>query len=159
MTIYLLAGAVAGITLAVILVIRDILERRRAYWEQRWQITEDETEGNMLAKLATRRPRSGMERIDDAFSAMIRRTGLNLSPEQAVGVILMVGAAGAAALVLYRDNYWFIAVGLLLGMLFPLAYFLVMQTRWRRRLQEQLPDAFFLLARSMRAGLSLEQAV
>jgi tight adherence protein B len=159
MTIYLLAGAVAGITLAVILVIRDILERRRAYWEQRWQITEDETEGNTLAKLATRRPPSGMERIDDAFSAMIRRTGLNLSPEQAVGVILMVGAAGAAALVLYRDNYWFIAVGLLVGMLLPLAYFLVMQTRWRRRLQEQLPDAFFLLARSMRAGLSLEQAV
>lgn len=160
MTIYLLAGAVAGFVLAIILVVRDVLERRRAYWEQRWQNTEDETEGNTLARLAAgNRPRGPAERLDDSFTAMIRRTGLNLSPEQAVAVMLLFGVLVAAALVLYRDNYWFIAVGLLLGMMVPLAYFLVMQSRWRRRLQDQLPDAFFLLARSLRAGLSLEQAV
>jgi len=73
--------------------------------------------------------------------------------------MVLFGVAAASALVLYRDNYWFIGVGLIAGMLVPLLYFLAMQTRWRRRLQEQLPDAFFLLARSMRAGLSLEQAV
>ncbi len=160
MTIYLLAGAVAGFVLAIILVIRDVLERRRAYWEQRWQISEDDTDGTTLARLAAKGPPRGWaERIDHAFNLMIRRTGLNLSPEQAVALMLLFGVLVAAALVLYRDNYWFIAVGLLVGMMLPLVYFLVMQTRWRRRLQEQLPDAFFLLARSLRAGLSLEQAV
>jgi tight adherence protein B len=160
MTLYLLAGAVAGFVLAIILVARDILERRRAFWEQRLQITEDETEGNTLARLAARPgPRTWAERMDHAFSLMIRRTGLNLSPEQAVGIMVLFGVMVATGLVLYRDNYWFIALGLVLGMLMPLIYFLFMQTRWRRRLQEQLPDAFFLLARSMRAGLSLEQAV
>jgi tight adherence protein B len=159
MALYLMAAAVAGLVLAIILVVRDVLERRRAYWEQRWQITEDETEGNTLARLAARRPRGMMERIDDAFATMIKRTGFGMSPEQGVGVILLVGAVVATALVLYRDNYWYLGVGLLVGMMLPLVYFLVMQTRWRRRLQEQLPDAFFLLARSMRAGLSLEQAV
>jgi tight adherence protein B len=160
MTIYLLAGAFAGFALAIILVIRDILARRRAYWEQRYQITEDETEGTTLAKLAAKgQPTGWAERIDNAFNSMIRRTGFNLSPEQAVGIILLFGVLVATGLVLYRDNYWFLAVGALAGMLMPFMYFLVMQTRWRRQLQEQLPDAFFLLARSLRAGLSLEQAV
>src|SRR5580704_918203 len=114
MAIYLMAAAVAGFVLAMILIIRDILERRRAYWEQRWQISEDETEGNTLARLPARgRPQGWAERIDHAFLIMIRRTGLNLSPEQAVGVMLMFGVLVAAALVLYRDNYRFIAVGLL----------------------------------------------
>ena len=160
MTTYLLAGAVAGFVLAIILVIRDILERRRAYWEQRWQISEDDTDGTTLAKLAAKGPPRGWaERIDHAFNIMIRRTGLNLTPQQAIGIIMLCGVMVAAALVLYRNNYWLLAVGLLLGMLLPLLYFFMMQTRWRRRLQEQLPDAFFLLARSLRAGLSLEQAV
>ena len=33
------------------------------------------------------------------------------------------------------------------------------QARWRRRIQSLLPDTFFLVARSLRAGLSLEQAL
>jgi tight adherence protein B len=35
----------------------------------------------------------------------------------------------------------------------------MLQARQRRLLQNQLPDTFYLLARSLRAGLSLEQAI
>jgi tight adherence protein B len=38
-------------------------------------------------------------------------------------------------------------------------FFWILQNRQRRRLQNQLPDAFYLLARSLRAGMSLEQAI
>jgi tight adherence protein B len=44
-------------------------------------------------------------------------------------------------------------------MLVPFIILLFLQGRWRNRIQEQLPDALFLMARSTRAGLSLEQAV
>src|SRR5262249_2945131 len=99
MTIYLMAGAVAGLVLAVILVIRDVLERRRAYWEQRWQMSEDETEGTTLARLAAaQQPRGLMERIDRSFATMIRRTGLNITPEQAVGFMVLAGVITAGAL-------------------------------------------------------------
>jgi tight adherence protein B len=48
---------------------------------------------------------------------------------------------------------------LAVGIMLPLGVFLILQARWRRNIQNQLPDAFFLLARSLRAGLNLEQAL
>ena len=57
--------------------------------------------------------------------------------------MVLFGVAAASALVLYRDNYWFIGVGLIAGMLVPLLYFLAMQTRWRvaRAMQTRLGAA------------------
>jgi Flp pilus assembly protein TadB len=156
---YLLAGVAVATVLAIILVIRDILERRRAYWEQRWQKPPDDDTGMTLTQLASRKPSGWSERMDLAFQAMILRTGLPLTSGQAIGAMMLTGAVLGAALVLWREDYYLLGVGLLAGILLPFLYFLFMQARWRQRLQEQLPDAFFLLARSMRAGLSLEQAI
>ena len=44
-----------------------------------------------------------------------------------------------------------------LGAAIPLGFFLWRQRSWRRTLREQLPDAFYLLARSLRSGRSIEQ--
>jgi tight adherence protein B len=159
MIIYLLAAAVLAIALALLLIFRDMWDRRQAYWERRWEKPEDDQTGNTLAKLAARKPANWSGRLDEAFQKMIERTGLPLTPQQALGAMLLTGAAIATGLILWREDYYLGAAGLVLGFLLPLIYFLVMQSRWRQRLQDQLPDAFFLLARSMRAGLSLEQAL
>jgi tight adherence protein B len=37
--------------------------------------------------------------------------------------------------------------------------YLILRRRWRLHLQNQLPDAFFLLARSLRAGETIEQGI
>lgn len=159
MMLYLLAAAAVALALAIILIIRDSLDRRRDYWARRWEKPEDDESGTTLVSLAARKPPDWRGRMDLAFEAMIRRTGLPITSQHAVGIILLSGAIFATALVLWGEDYWLGWVGLLAGFLLPFVWFVVMQSRWRKRLQEQLPDAFFLLARSMRAGLSLEQAI
>ncbi len=159
MLIYLLSGAAIALVLAFILIVRDVVDRRRAYWKQRWQQPADDEAGTTLATLAARRPPGWAGRMDRAFNVMVTRTGLQISAAQATGIMLLTGAVLATGVVLWREDYYLATAGLLLGFLVPLIYFLIMQSRWRQRLQDQLPDAFFLLARSMRAGLSLEQAL
>ena len=46
-----------------------------------------------------------------------------------------------------------------IGAAIPFGYFLLRQRTWRRRMQDQLPDTLFLVARSLRAGLSIDQAI
>jgi tight adherence protein B len=41
----------------------------------------------------------------------------------------------------------------------PLCLLLFLRSRWRSKLQNQMPDVYFLLARSLRAGLTLDQAL
>ena len=85
--------------------------------------------------------------------------GLEMEPDQALALIALVGVGLAAVLFLWRGELWLSILGLILGGGGALAVFLVLQNRYRRQLSEQLPDAFYLLARSLRAGLSLEQAI
>jgi tight adherence protein B len=49
--------------------------------------------------------------------------------------------------------------GFVLGTLAPYLMLLLLQNRRQRLIQAQLPDAFHFLARSLRAGLTLDQAL
>src|SRR5262249_8872282 len=62
-------------------------------------------------------------------------------------------------LFLWRQDLALVAAGLVAGHVMPFIAYLVLRARQRQKLQQQLPDALFLLARSLRAGLSLEQAM
>jgi tight adherence protein B len=97
--------------------------------------------------------------MDRAFNDMIERTGMEITGDQALGLICLVGALAAAGLYFWRGELWLGLLGLFGGMIGTLVVFLFLQGRYRRRLQEQLPDVFFLLARSLRAGLTMEQAI
>ena len=90
---------------------------------------------------------------------MIQRTGLELNAEQALGYICLAGVWVGGLLVLWRGQLWLGLFGLGLGSLGVLLMFSYLRTRQRRRLLAQLPDGYYLLARSLRAGLSLEQAI
>jgi tight adherence protein B len=105
-------------------------------------------------------PEKGLTaRFDRGFNRMVERAGLGWGPEQALGIICLCGVLAAAGLYLWKEELWFSLVGMLLGMAIPLGILMVLQARWQRQLQEQMPDGFFFLARSLRAGLSLEQAL
>jgi Flp pilus assembly protein TadB len=107
------------------------------------------------------RPRGVGERVDRAFEEMITRTGLDLDGAVALAVILFSGVLLAAVVFVWRyeEEPWLAIPAFLLGAAVPLAFFWWKQRRWRRTLQSQLPDAFFLLARSLRAGRSIDQAI
>jgi tight adherence protein B len=104
-------------------------------------------------------PTGALTRLDDSFAQMIHRADMKISPDQALGIMMLTGMLAAAALYLWRNEIWQSAVGLFGGMLLIFGYYYVKQLGYRRRLQNQIPDAIFLIARSVRAGLSLEQAI
>lgn len=147
----------AGVVLGVFVVIRAIAEGFRA----RWRVGEDEDSEAPRLLLLPPEPMSlpWSRRIDTAFEQVIRETGLEWTAEQALGLMSLGGVVVAGFLLLWRGDLWMVALGLIIGMALPLAVYLFLRHRWRLRLQNQLPDAFFLLARSLRAGETLEQAM
>jgi len=117
-------------------------------------------EGPTLAQraAAAQPPRDWEARVDRSFERMVRWTLLDVTPVQALGFILLGGAVVASLGYFLSGEWWLAGLGLLVGMVVTLGVFLFLQGRWRREVLEQLPDGLFLLSRSLRAGLSLEQA-
>ncbi len=104
---------------------------------------------------------SWRRRLDQRFENLIARTGLDIGAPMALALILFCGVVPAALLFVWRyeEEPWLALPAFLLGVLVPLVFFIWRQGVWRRTLQEQLPDTLFLLARSLRAGRSIDQAV
>jgi tight adherence protein B len=92
---------------------------------------------------------------------LIERTGLELDPMMALAIVILCGTLLGGGVFLWRIDIepWLGVPAFFLGAAVPVAFFLWRQGRWRRIQQAQLPDALFLLARSLRAGRSLEQAI
>lgn len=106
-----------------------------------------------------RAPRGAFERLDHRFARMIRGTMFGLSAESAIGWIVLVGALAAVVAYLITPDILIAGVAFLLGGLVPFFIFLLFSGRRRRMIQEQLPDGCFQLARSLRSGLALPQAL
>jgi tight adherence protein B len=159
----LVAAGVACLALGLFLAGRALRERRRRPLERRLSPTDSvetlSAESILLKDAGPRPPDSLLTKVDRSFGQMIERTGLGVSVEQALGLIGLAGVLLAGGLYLWRGELWLTFLGLLAGVGVPLVAFIYLQSRWRRQLQAQLPDAFFFLARSLRAGLSLEQAL
>jgi len=100
-------------------------------------------------------------RMDSAFTRMVERTGLDMDTTLALGIMLFFGVAAGAAMFIWQfeDDPWLAIPAFLVGCLIPLAFYMYRQRVWRRRMQAQLPDALYLLARSVRAGRSIDQAI
>jgi tight adherence protein B len=92
----------------------------------------------------------------------LERTDLRLEPAEALAIIFFCGVVLAALVFFWRyedEETWLAIPAFLVGAGIPLVYFLWRQRMWRRRIQDQLPDMFFLMARSLRAGMSIDQSI
>jgi tight adherence protein B len=99
-------------------------------------------------------------RFDLGFSNLVSRTGLEIEPALALGIVLFFGVAAATVVYIWRMDIepWLAIPAFFIGAAIPLVYFVWRQGYWRRLLADQLPDALYLLARSIRAGRSVDQA-
>jgi len=150
----------AGLVLAVFLAVRGAAERRRARWRRRvLGDQEDESVGLLELPASPDAALPLSRRVDLAFEQIVRESGLGWSTEQALGLMTLASVALAGFLLLWHGDLWTVALGLVAGMILPPVVYAILRRRWRLRLQNQLPDAFFLLARSLRAGESLEQGM
>jgi tight adherence protein B len=120
-----------------------------------------EGDSGILSKspVLPKEPDNFTARMDSGFEKMIIRTGLNITPQEALGLMALCGMVLAAVFYLWRGEPWVGVLGFVLGMVIPLGVFWLMQGRYQTRMQNQLADMFYLLARSLRAGLTLEQSL
>lgn len=148
------SGVVAAIVMAVYLVSRGVANKRKLDLKERLEPVDTTT---LESALPLPPAKDWSERLDRRFANLVLGSGLDASVEQIVGIILICGVGTGSALYLWRSELWLALFGFALGITLPLAYLLAVAGRRRRQLHEQMPDAIYLLSRSLRAGLGLEQ--
>ena len=93
------------------------------------------------------------------FETMVEQSGLDLTPKR----LLLIAGGSAVALGslggLVRENILVAGVGALIGGGAPLAYVNFVRNRRTNKLLSQLPDAFDLMSRVIRAGQTMAQAL
>jgi tight adherence protein B len=152
----IVVAVTAALVLGIFVVIRGMAEglRRRVRGDE-----DSEAPRLLLIPAEPAGPLPLSRRIDVGFEQIIRESGLEWSTEQALGLMSLGGVVMAGFLLLWRGDLWMVALGLIMGMGLPFVTYLILRHRWRLRVQNQLPDALFLLARSLRAGETIEQAM
>lgn len=153
----IIAGCTAGILLALFVIVRNLIEAKRER-ERRLQLHPDSLESFYALRVADENA-PPPNAIDRYFGGMVEFTGLNMTAAQVVGLMGVAGVSLGALLYLWQGDEVTAAIGVPIGMLAGHVFFRVMRGQFRQKLQNQLPDALFFLARSLRAGLSFEQAL
>jgi tight adherence protein B len=143
--------------LVVFFVVRALVDAvRRGRARRRDALIADDLDRHLAA---LRPPTSVGEAMDRWFERVVGRSELALSATQAVAYLVLSGIVVGAGLWLWRERVELSIAGGLAAMVLLLSLFWVLHWRWRRKVQEQLPDTFHLMARSLRAGLTVDQSI
>ena len=155
----LVIAGVAALSLVIFVVARFLLSRNEIRLERRLAFPRGDAGRVGAGTLASAGAPNLAGRVDQSFEGMVFRTGLGFSAGQTLAVCALTAIALALLLFFWLEEEWAAGVGLAVGLVLPILILWILQGRRQRLLQGQLPDAFFYLARALRAGLSLEQAI
>lgn len=153
----LLFAALSLGAVAVLLLIRDVAaaiaargaaEKSAAFRLSRLPLARDQAS-----------PRSFLGEFDQWFLRLVQETGYDWSPAVAVLFLMLFALVVGGALFLGTDAPAVGAIGAGIGLGAALILLMVVRGRRIRQVQEQLPAALDMLARAVRAGESLEQAI
>jgi len=147
------AAMVAGCA-AVAMAVRDLAVSRRAA-----QSAEAPIRLRRLPRDTAAGSGGAVGQFDRWFHQLVRETGTGWTTTEATLLLILCGVALGAVLFVFSDAPMAALVGVLLGMGTALAGLMMRQRRNVRQMQEQLPGALDMLARSLRAGRSIDEAV
>lgn len=97
--------------------------------------------------------------LDRGFNMMVRDSGMGLTPSSALMLILLAGVVVGSTIWLWRESILPALAMALLAMGLVVLVFVYKQAAYRRELYKMLPNAVELLARAVRAGESVDQAI
>lgn len=154
------AAVLGGVALAVLVVFLVGRAIGEVVWRWLFRKKDPLVAERLTQHLAALQPpRTVGDRLDRAFARVVGHNALELSPAQAFGCVLLAAVLAGGGVYLWREQTLFAAAAALAAMVVVLVYFVVMHRFWRWQVQEQLPDTLHLLARSLRAGLTVDQSV
>jgi tight adherence protein B len=110
-------------------------------------------------QFAPRQPHTLDERLNAAFDRLVAQTGLELNSPTALSLIVAGGLVTAGFGLFVLEDLLIAGMGLFLGIGSVMGIFMALAARRRRLIERQLPEAMELLARGIRAGRSLTQAI
>jgi tight adherence protein B len=151
----------AGLATLLVLAVFFLSRRRPKLAElSRWSEpgSQDET---MIRKQLAPPPsaKSWGTQIDESFERAVDRSGIEFTAGSILATTLLLGGFLAGLAYLWRGNIVISIGAALIGIMIPMLYVIITQANWRRGIQKSLPDAYFLISRSLRAGLPLENAI
>jgi tight adherence protein B len=148
-------GAAVAVA-AVLLLVRDLAARRRARGGP-------EQPGRPLGRLGPIVPPAEMAaaeaRGESRLAQLVAETGSDFTPDTAILLAVAIGLALGGGLLLWREDWLAAAAGAAVGVLAVAAVLFFLRFRRYRAIREQLPDAMEMMARAVRAGESLDQAI
>jgi tight adherence protein B len=97
--------------------------------------------------------------LGSRFEALVEQSGLNLTPRRLLAIMAVAGLAPGALGALLLHNLLVGGVFALVGAAAPLLYVSYKRNARLNKLLSQLPDAFDLMARVIRAGQTTSQAL
>ncbi len=146
-------------TLAILFGLRAARERRSGTDKRLMPDQEENEQAYDSLATMTPTPLGVRSRFDTWFETTVRRSGLEASPAGVVATMLLAATVLGAGLYFWKGQWGLASLGIALGVGVPLAAVVIAHRRYRWRLQEQLPDSYRMLAGSVRAGQTLEQAI
>jgi len=103
--------------------------------------------------------RDGMGRLNQGFDRLILESGMNITPLAGVLMLLAWGILVGGIVLLIWDNMLAALICTVLGMVAMLFILSWIRRHRMNRIREEVPYAADLLARGVRAGESLDQAI
>jgi tight adherence protein B len=101
----------------------------------------------------------GHRPLTERLGIFFEQTGTKLRPMHVVGLTLVVASGAAVTTFLATSSWLLTGLASALGGALPALWVQMMRTRRLRHLLSQLPDAFDLMGRTMRAGQTFMQAM
>ena len=153
----------ASVFLVMWILVSLFLSRRRAEVERRVRPGEDSDPIILLdGPMADRGPFGSWRRLYRTAQEWLHRADLGLDLPEAAAITLFCGVVLAALVYFWRESEeegWLAIPTFFIGAAIPLGVIAYRQRRWRLRLQDQLPDTLFLMSRSLRSGMSIDQSI
>src|SRR5262249_27579293 len=97
--------------------------------------------------------------LRERFAAVVEQSGLGMTPQRLATIMVATGAACGALGVLVRQSLLVGLAAAAVGAVVPFLYVLRKRNARLEKLMGQLPDAFDLMARVIRAGQTMSQGV
>ena len=153
-------GLAAGVALGVFLVLmalQGFLAGLAWLFGPRQQPVLASKLGEYLAAAQEESTLGGL--LDRGFERMVSRGPFGFTALQGIASLMLAAVAVGATVYLLQPNEVLAITLATLAVVVMLLLYWFTHRRWQNQLREQLPDAIHLLARSLRAGLTVDQSI